>query len=173
MDLSDIDLTTEVVRTERLVLRPFRPDDVDAVFTACQDPDIGRWIPGGRDLLQPRGRRLLGHPRGPGRARGRDRADGGDRGRRPPRRFDGRAPDRATPARPGGRLLDRPAGAGARLCGRGGARDGRVGDRTGRAAGVPGRGRGEHRVPARRPEGRVPPGGRAALLPPLPGRRPR
>jgi RimJ/RimL family protein N-acetyltransferase len=45
MDLRGIDLTTEVVRTERLVLRPFRPDDVEAVFTACQDPDIGRWIP--------------------------------------------------------------------------------------------------------------------------------
>ena len=45
MDLSGIDLTTEVVRTPRLVLRPFRPDDVDAVFAACQTPDIGRWIP--------------------------------------------------------------------------------------------------------------------------------
>ncbi|MGY1838286.1 MULTISPECIES: GNAT family N-acetyltransferase [unclassified Modestobacter] len=45
MDISGIDLTTEVVRTERLVLRPYRPDDVDAVFTACQDPEVGRWIP--------------------------------------------------------------------------------------------------------------------------------
>ena len=44
IDLSGIDLTTEVVRTERLVLRPFREDDVDAVLTACQDPDIPRWI---------------------------------------------------------------------------------------------------------------------------------
>ncbi|MGY1857900.1 GNAT family N-acetyltransferase [Modestobacter sp. SYSU DS0290] len=33
------------MRTERVVLRPYRPDDVDAVFAACQDPDIGRWIP--------------------------------------------------------------------------------------------------------------------------------
>ncbi|WP_448627041.1 GNAT family N-acetyltransferase [Geodermatophilus sp. URMC 64] len=44
MDLSGIDLTTEVVRTERLVLRPYRPDDEDAVFAACQDPDVQRWI---------------------------------------------------------------------------------------------------------------------------------
>jgi RimJ/RimL family protein N-acetyltransferase len=44
VDLSRVDLTTEVVRTERLVLRPYRPDDEDAVFAACQDPDILRWI---------------------------------------------------------------------------------------------------------------------------------
>ncbi len=44
MDLTLIDLPTEVVRTERLVLRPYRPDDVDAVHRACQDPDIQRWI---------------------------------------------------------------------------------------------------------------------------------
>ncbi|MET7934678.1 GNAT family N-acetyltransferase [Streptomyces sp. NPDC005322] len=29
--------------TERLTLRPFRPSDTDAVFAACQDPDIQRW----------------------------------------------------------------------------------------------------------------------------------
>ncbi|MCB5169425.1 GNAT family N-acetyltransferase [Streptomyces bambusae] len=29
--------------TERLVLRPWRPDDADAVHRACQDPDIQRW----------------------------------------------------------------------------------------------------------------------------------
>jgi len=44
MDLSGIDLTTETIRTPRLVLRPFRPDDVDAVLAACQDPEIPRWI---------------------------------------------------------------------------------------------------------------------------------
>lgn len=44
MDLSGVDLTTEVVRTERLVLRPHRPDDADAVFAACQDAGIQRWI---------------------------------------------------------------------------------------------------------------------------------
>ena len=44
MDLSGIDLINETVRTDRLVLRPFRPDDVDAVFAACQDPEILRWI---------------------------------------------------------------------------------------------------------------------------------
>ena len=44
MDLSLIDLPTEVVRTERLVLRPYRPDDAEAVHRACQDPDIQRWL---------------------------------------------------------------------------------------------------------------------------------
>ncbi|MCU1607557.1 MAG: GCN5-related N-acetyltransferase [Modestobacter sp.] len=46
LDLSAVDLRTEVVRTERLALRPFRPSDADAVFTGCQDPDVQRWIPG-------------------------------------------------------------------------------------------------------------------------------
>jgi RimJ/RimL family protein N-acetyltransferase len=44
VDLTGIDLTTEVVRTERLVLRPHRPDDEDAVLRACQDPGIQQWI---------------------------------------------------------------------------------------------------------------------------------
>lgn len=44
LDLSDVDLTTETVRTARLVLRPHRPDDVDAVYRACQDADIQQWI---------------------------------------------------------------------------------------------------------------------------------
>ena len=44
MDLSLVDLPTEVVRTERLVLRPYRPADVDPVYRACQDPDIQRWL---------------------------------------------------------------------------------------------------------------------------------
>jgi RimJ/RimL family protein N-acetyltransferase len=44
VDLSLIDLPTEVVRTERLVLRPYRPDDAEAVHRACQDPDIQRWL---------------------------------------------------------------------------------------------------------------------------------
>ncbi|WNI15764.1 GNAT family N-acetyltransferase [Actinacidiphila sp. ITFR-21] len=29
--------------TDRLLLRPFEPDDADAVYKACQDPDIPRW----------------------------------------------------------------------------------------------------------------------------------
>ena len=45
LDLTGVDLTTEVVRTERLRLRPFRPDDVDPVFRACQDPEHRRWLP--------------------------------------------------------------------------------------------------------------------------------
>lgn len=44
MDLTLVDLPTEVLRTDRLVLRPYRPDDVEAVHRACQDPDIQRWI---------------------------------------------------------------------------------------------------------------------------------
>jgi RimJ/RimL family protein N-acetyltransferase len=44
VELDGIDLTTETIRTERLVLRPFRPSDVDPVFRACQDPDLQRWI---------------------------------------------------------------------------------------------------------------------------------
>ncbi|SDE83290.1 Protein N-acetyltransferase, RimJ/RimL family [Blastococcus fimeti] len=43
MDLSLVDLPREVVRTERLVLRPYRPEDVDLVHRACQDADIQRW----------------------------------------------------------------------------------------------------------------------------------
>jgi RimJ/RimL family protein N-acetyltransferase len=44
LDLSAVDLPTEVVRTERLVLRPYRLEDAAAVHRACQDPDILRWI---------------------------------------------------------------------------------------------------------------------------------
>ncbi len=44
MDLTGVDLTTEVVRTERLLLRPMREDDVDPVFRACQDPETRRWL---------------------------------------------------------------------------------------------------------------------------------
>ncbi|MBM7442845.1 GNAT family N-acetyltransferase [Streptomyces sp. HB132] len=29
--------------TERLLMRPFAPEDEDAVYTACQDPEIQRW----------------------------------------------------------------------------------------------------------------------------------
>jgi RimJ/RimL family protein N-acetyltransferase len=45
LDLSAVDLRTEVVRTGRLLLRPFRPSDADAVFAGCQDPEVRRWIP--------------------------------------------------------------------------------------------------------------------------------
>lgn len=44
MDLTGIDLVTETVRTERLVLRPYRAGDAGAVHAACQDPLIQRWI---------------------------------------------------------------------------------------------------------------------------------
>ncbi|MFE9726470.1 GNAT family N-acetyltransferase [Streptomyces sp. NPDC005794] len=29
--------------TERLLMRPFAPEDTEAVYTACQDPEIQRW----------------------------------------------------------------------------------------------------------------------------------
>ncbi|MBB5935295.1 GNAT family N-acetyltransferase [Streptomyces zagrosensis] len=32
-----------ILSTPRLVLRPFEPSDTDAVFAACQDPDVPRW----------------------------------------------------------------------------------------------------------------------------------
>jgi RimJ/RimL family protein N-acetyltransferase len=44
LSLTTVDLVTETVRTERLLLRPFRPEDADAVFRASQDPEIRRWI---------------------------------------------------------------------------------------------------------------------------------
>ena len=44
MDLDGIDLTTEVVRGQRVLLRPFRPDDVITVYRACQDADLQRWL---------------------------------------------------------------------------------------------------------------------------------
>jgi RimJ/RimL family protein N-acetyltransferase len=44
LDLSGVDLATAALRTERLVLRPFRPDDVDPVHRASQDPEAQRWI---------------------------------------------------------------------------------------------------------------------------------
>ncbi|MFJ9029198.1 GNAT family N-acetyltransferase [Streptomyces sp. NPDC102274] len=31
--------------TERLLLRPLTPDDVNDVLAACQDPEIQRWVP--------------------------------------------------------------------------------------------------------------------------------
>ncbi|HLM06963.1 MAG TPA: GNAT family N-acetyltransferase [Blastococcus sp.] len=44
LDLTGVDLVTETIRTERLLLRPFRPDDVDAVLRAGQDPETQRWV---------------------------------------------------------------------------------------------------------------------------------
>jgi RimJ/RimL family protein N-acetyltransferase len=45
VDLTGVDLTTEVVCTRRLVLRPGHQDDVDDVLRACQDPENQRWLP--------------------------------------------------------------------------------------------------------------------------------
>ena len=44
LDLSSVDLATETVRTERLLLRPPRAADVDPITRACQDPDDQRWL---------------------------------------------------------------------------------------------------------------------------------
>jgi RimJ/RimL family protein N-acetyltransferase len=44
LDLSSVDLVTEVLRTDRLWLRPYRDDDEDVVHRACQDPEIQRWV---------------------------------------------------------------------------------------------------------------------------------
>jgi RimJ/RimL family protein N-acetyltransferase len=44
LDLTGVDLISEVVRTPRLVLRPHRPADVDAVHRASQDAESQRWI---------------------------------------------------------------------------------------------------------------------------------
>jgi len=32
-----------LLTTTRLLMRPIGPDDVDAVYTECQDPDVQRW----------------------------------------------------------------------------------------------------------------------------------
>jgi len=44
VELDGIDLTTEAVRGTRVLLRPFRPDDVDTAYRACQDVDLQRWL---------------------------------------------------------------------------------------------------------------------------------
>jgi RimJ/RimL family protein N-acetyltransferase len=44
VELDGVDLTTETLRTERLVLRPYRLDDADAVYRACTDPESRRWL---------------------------------------------------------------------------------------------------------------------------------
>lgn len=44
LDLTGVDLATETVRTERLLLRPPGAGDVDAITRACQDPGNQRWL---------------------------------------------------------------------------------------------------------------------------------
>jgi RimJ/RimL family protein N-acetyltransferase len=44
VELNGVDLVTEVVRTEHLLLRPYRRKDVDPVYRACQDPELQRWL---------------------------------------------------------------------------------------------------------------------------------
>ena len=42
LDLSTVDLPTEVIRTDLVVLRPYRPADEEPVLHGCQDPEIQR-----------------------------------------------------------------------------------------------------------------------------------
>lgn len=44
LDLTGVDLLAQELRTERLLLRPWRDDDEDAVLRAWQDEDIQRWV---------------------------------------------------------------------------------------------------------------------------------
>jgi RimJ/RimL family protein N-acetyltransferase len=46
VDLAGVDLATEVVRTRRLVLRPWTAADVDQLTRAYQDEEMARWLPG-------------------------------------------------------------------------------------------------------------------------------
>ena len=46
VDLAGVDLPTEVVRTGRLILRPWTDADVDEVTRAHQDEEMARWLPG-------------------------------------------------------------------------------------------------------------------------------
>jgi RimJ/RimL family protein N-acetyltransferase len=43
LDLGGVDLPSLEIRTARLLLRPPRPGDEDAVLRACQDPEVLRW----------------------------------------------------------------------------------------------------------------------------------
>ena len=44
MDLTGVDLSSETVRTGRLLMRPPVEADVDPITRACQDPDDQRWL---------------------------------------------------------------------------------------------------------------------------------
>ena len=73
LDLTGVDLTTETVRTERLLLRPPVDADVDAITRACQDAENQRWLTG---LPSPFTRenavRFVGETAVRGRAEGRE-----------------------------------------------------------------------------------------------------
>src|SRR5262249_48852237 len=40
---ADLETPTVQIREAGLLLRPWRPEDEDAVYRACQDPQIHRW----------------------------------------------------------------------------------------------------------------------------------
>ncbi len=46
LDLTGVDLTTEAVRSARLLLRPYADSDVPDIVAACNDPEIVAWLPG-------------------------------------------------------------------------------------------------------------------------------
>ncbi len=42
----EVALTVMELRDDLIVLRPWREDDAQAVYEACQDPETQRWLPG-------------------------------------------------------------------------------------------------------------------------------
>lgn len=71
MDLSLIDLPTETIRTERLLLRPYRAEDADAVHRACQDAEIQRWTTVPSPYTEDDAREFVTETTASGRAEGR------------------------------------------------------------------------------------------------------
>jgi RimJ/RimL family protein N-acetyltransferase len=51
------------VLTERLRLRPFGPDDLDALHALWSDPVVGRWVGGTHETLRESAEELEGHLR--------------------------------------------------------------------------------------------------------------
>jgi hypothetical protein len=162
LDLTAVDLPTEVVRTDRLVLRPFGLEDVDAVFRASQDPETQRWISAipvpytreaARAFVEDVAMRQRAEISGLSSVIEAGGELAGTLGS--PSEPAGSGPRSATPSHRG------PAGAATPPRPRAGSRSGRW---------VTERRRPEHGVAGRRPEGGVHAGGRGALVPGLPGR---
>jgi hypothetical protein len=51
---ADDDLGTTLT-VDELILRPWRQDDAPALYLACQDPDIARWVTIPQPYLRRRG----------------------------------------------------------------------------------------------------------------------
>jgi hypothetical protein len=172
LDLTGVDLVTEVVRTDRLVLRPHRPDDVDAVHRASQDAESQRWISAiPVPYTREDARRFVED------VAMRERSDGlalpvvveadGE--------YAGSGGIRLRPGRLGPEigLLDRPLGARPGLCHRDGAGPRGLGLHARGPAGAPLRGRAERGLSGRGTESGFHAGGCGARVPDVPGRHPR